>query len=773
MAGEKKRPEETATAARMDPPRVDLLDKVTGRAAYIEDLPDLPGMAHAVLLRSPYSHAAILSVDSSRARKLPGVLGIIDRENIHSLGLEIDSDSFDLPLVASDKARFHGDILGVVAAVDLRTARQALELIDVEYDILPSIFSVEESVAPDAPFIHEALGTNIALEDSLEWGDVEQGFRESDRIFDECFASPNVYHHPMEPATSSIASFADGKLEIWVPTNSPLRVQDAAVQLMGLKPDDVRVRVPSVGGSFGAKDMGTDTLLLAALSRMIGRPVKLIASVEESFRASARDASIYKARVGLKKDGTLVALDVNLDIDTGAYFTGTAIITNNAVTSASGGYRLPHFRSRARTAYTNKVPAGPFRNTGKNQTTFAIDCMMDDIARKLGMDPVEFRLKNLLGRGEYIAPERWKKSGQEGPALTPPVDTDLPILIDKAMSAIGWERNGSPSASQPPAGSRLARGRGLSVSMRRGSQVGTAEAMAVLEPDGAVRILHNAPDVGEGCYTMISVVATRTLGVPQNQVRVAAPDTANKLKFSGTSSQRTTVQMGGAVQTACKELLGKMADVAARMRGGKAEEWTAGDGKLSRDGVSLTFAEIARAPERGEVLQGTGAYKRTRAGHTSFGGHDHWAPGIGAAEVEVDRETGDIRVLQYCAVADAGKLIHYHSAKGQIEGGAVMSIGMGLYEELVYQEGQLQNADPFQYRLPLMSDIPQRFSSIFIENEDGPGPFGSKALAQVSIPCAAPAIANAICDAVGVRLRSMPLSPEKILRGLGKVTSQE
>jgi CO/xanthine dehydrogenase Mo-binding subunit len=769
MIEEKGGTKGTTMTRRIDPPRVDLLDKVTGRAAYIEDLPNLPGMAYAAALRSPYSHATILSVDSSRARKLPGVLGIIDRENLDTLGLQIDSDTFDLPLVVSDKARFHGDILGVVAAVDLRTARQALELIDVEYEILPSIFSVEESLAPDAPLIHPDLGTNIALEDSLEWGDVEQGFRESDRIFDECFASPNVYHHPMEPATSSVANFANGKLEIWVPTNNPLRVQDASVQLMGLKPEEVRVRVPFVGGSFGAKDMGTDTLLIAVLSRMIGRPVKLIASAEESFRASARDASVYKARVGLKDDGTLVALDVTLDVDTGAYFTGTAIITNNAVTSASGGYRLPHFRSRARTAYTNKVPAGPFRNTGKNQTTFAVDCMMDDIARKLGMDPVEFRLKNLLHRGEYIAPERWKKSGQEGPALTPPVDTDLPVLIEKAMSAIGWEP--SSPASPPPAKnhSRLARGHGLSVSMRRGSQVGTAEAMAVLERDGSVSILHNAPDVGEGCYTMISVVASRSLGIAQGQVRVNEPDTANKLKFSGTSSQRTTVQMGGAVQTACKELLGKMAETAARAKGGKAEEWKPVDGKLSRDGISLTFAAVARELEPGVVLQGTGSYKRTRAGHTSFGGHDHWAPGIGAAEVEVDRETGEVRLLQYCAVADAGKLIHYHSAKGQIEGGAVMSVGMGLYEELIYQEGQLQNADPFQYRLPLMSDIPERFSSIFIENEDGPGPFGSKALAQVSIPCAAPAIANAICDAVGVRLRSMPLSPEKILRGLGKL----
>jgi CO/xanthine dehydrogenase Mo-binding subunit len=399
--------------------------------------------------------------------------------------------------------------------------------------------------------------------------------------------------------------------------------------------------------------------------------------------------------------------------------------------------------------------------------------MMDNIARRLGTDPVQFRLKNLLRRGEYIAPEKWKRGGQESPALTPPVDTDLPELIDKAMSSIGWDRHAPASPPASKSNSRLVRGHGLSVSMRRGSQVGTAEAMVVLERDGTVKVLHNAPDVGEGCYTMISVVATRTLDLPQSQVRVCEPDTSNKLKFSGTSSQRTTVQMGGAVQTACKELLGKMAETAARVKGGRQEEWKSQNGKLSRDGVHLTFAEIAREVESGMALQGAGSYKRTRAGHNSFGGHDHWAPGIGAAEVEVDRETGEVRVLQYCAVADAGKLLHYNSARGQIEGGAVMSFGMALYEELIYQDGQLQNADAFQYRLPLMSDIPESFGSIFVENEDGPGPFGSKALAQVSIPCAAPAIANAIYDAVGVRIRSLPLSPEKILRGLGKIASQK
>lgn len=759
-------------ASQTDQVRIDALEKVTGQAKYIEDLPALPRMAFGAALRSPYSHARIVSVDSSRAERLPGVLGVIDREHIADLNLRFEKNSFSHEFITPDKARFDGDLLGVVAAIDHRTAKRAVELIHVEYDLLPPLFSAAEALAPGAALIHEELGTNLAIEDSLEWGDVELGLKESDYVFEETFVSPAVYHHPMEPAVSSLVDFTGDTLHIWVSTNHPVAVGEMAARLFGLKPDKVRVRVPYVGGSFGAKDHPSDMLVGAALSRKIGRPIKLIASAEESFRVTARHAMVYKAKVGVKADGTLVALDVDLQIDTGAYFTGAAIATNNAITSASGGYRVPNFRARGRTAYTNKVPAGPFRNSGKNQTTFGVDCTMDNVARKIGMDPIEFRLKNLLRRGEYVAPKTWKKGGKESEALTPPVDTDLPELIQRAMNAIGWDRRSSPR-SPVKSESRFAQGRGIAISMRRGSQVGIAEAMVALERSGTVSVFHNAPDVGEGAHTVISIVAARTLEIPQSQIRVGQPDTANKLNFSGTSSQRTTVQMGGAVQAACKDLLGKLVEAAVRVKGGSAEEWRIAEGRLCRGEATLSFAEIAQALEPSVVLQGLGSYKRTRAGHTSFGGHDHWAPGVAAAEVEVDRETGEVRVLRYSAVADAGKALHYNSAKGQIEGGAAMGLGISMFEELVYQEGQLQNADPFQYRLCQMGDIPQSFRAMLVENEDGPGPFGSKAIAQVSIPCPAPAIGNAICDALGVRIRSTPFSPEKILHALGKLGSEK
>jgi len=753
--------------------RVDALEKVTGQAKYIEDLPHLPGMVYATAFRSPYSHARILSIDSSEAERLPGVLGVIQSSQVGSIRINLTRATADQIPVSTDKVRFDGDFVGMVAAADLRTARQAAARVNVQYELLPPLFTADEALAPGAPLIHEEHGSNLAREDHLEWGDVDGALKEADHVFEEVYSVPNVFHHPMEPASSALVNFTEEILDIWVPTNNPHRVADAAAHMFSIKRERVRVRVPFVGGNFGGKDQSEEVLVAAALSRKIKRPIKFIVTDEESFRASARDNTVYKARVGVQADGTLVGLDVDVMIDVGGYYTGATIIANNIMTSSMGGYRFPHYRIRARSVFTNKVPCGPFRNTGKNQTTFAVDCAMDNIARRMGFDPVEFRLKNLLRWGEYIAPDTWKRGGKESKAITPPVDTHLSELIEKAMKGIGWDPNGEKQKTRDKS-ARVVRGRGISVSMRRGSQVGTAEAMATLEADGSVTISHNAPDVGEGAYTMISIVAAKTLDIPQSQVNVGEPDTANELKFSGTSSQRTTLQMGGAVQAACTELLHKIAAQAAHIKGGNPEEWKAGSGKAWRGDVSLTFAEVHRDSDAGVAIQGLGSYQPTRShGSASFGGHDHWAPGVAAAEVEVDRETGGVRLLQYVTVADAGKALHYPSAKGQIEGGAAMGLGLALHEELHYQDGQLQNADPFQYRLPLMTDFPESFRSVILENGDGPGPFGSKAIAQVSIPCVAPAIGNAIYDAVGVRLRSTPFTPEKVLRALGVLEAKK
>ncbi len=751
--------------------RVDLREKVTGAALYVDDLPDLPGTTYAAAIRSPYSHARIENVDTSRAELLPGVLAVLHRGNLATFNVNVEYPTVDNHFITTDKARFDGDLIGMVIAEDRRTALRAAELVDVRYELLPTVFSAEAAFAHGAPLIHEQVAGNLAFEASLEWGDVEQALHAADRVFETSFTSPAIYHHPIEPAMGSLVRATDEEIEVWAPSNNPFDVVSVASKVFGLDNEQVRVHVPYVGGNFGAKHLSPEILVSAALAKRLGRPVRYIASEEESFRVTSRHHMTYQAKVGVMADGRLVALDVQLLVDTGAYFTGAAIATGNAVNAVWGGYRVPNMRSRARTAYTNKVPAAMFRNTGKNQTAFGLDSTMDHIAQALDMDPTQFRMANLLHRGERLPVDTWIRNGKEGVAQSPPLDTDFGELIERAVTAIDWDGR-SPSDRHPGEAGRVTRGRGLAVSLRRGSNIGNASALASLERDGTVSIAHNAPDVGEGSHTVISVVASTALGIRQGEVRVGEPDTGNLMPFSGTSSQRTTVQMGNAVLNACENLKLEIARAAARLGGGAAEDWSVADGHARRGATALTFEEIGRSVAADAKIEARGAYARGPVENPSFGSHDHWSPGVAAAEVEVDRDTGEIRVLQYAAIADAGRIMQYHSAKGQIEGGAIMGFGAALSEEVRYEEGQLMNADAFQYRLPLMADIPEKFRTIILEHGDGPGPFGSKGIAQTSIPCVAPALCNAIFDATGVRLTRIPFTPEAVLRGLGELEEQ-
>lgn len=759
--------------ARGDELRIDAREKVTGQTKYIEDLPDLPGTVYGAAIRSPYSHARILSIDSSKAERLPGVVGVLDRECLEGLNPHVKGG--DQSFITIDKARFDGDLLGMVAAVDQRTAHRALELIDVEYEPLPPVFSAKEALTPGASILHEELGSNLALEAEFAWGDVERALKQADHIIEETFLSQNVFHHPMEPSTSFIANFLNDTAELWAPTNNPFSAAPDISSVFGINAEDVRVRVPYVGGGFGAKPITPEMISALALSRKIRRPVKFIASAEESFRVNARHAMVYKAKVGVKSDGTLLALDVELEIDTGAYFTGARTVTRSACNSAWGCYRFPHFRVRAHTVYTNKVPAAHFRSTGKTQTSFGIECTIDSVARKIGIDPYGLRRKNILLRGERVT-DKWKWGGEECIADTPPMDTDYEELMRRALEPIHWDGRTQSRTSESSANSRLVRGRGLAITLRRGSHVGgRAYAMATVNRDGIVKITHNAPDLGQGVNTVMNLIASKTLGIPQSQVQVGTPDTINDLRFDGTNSMRVTVQMGNAVLATCENLKQELKAAAVQVRGGNPGDWQVVEGNLCLGEWSFSFGDIVRAfpatgSSAGAVIKAMGSYGRAASADKAIGGLEYWAPGAAAVEVEVDRETGEIRVLQYSLVADAGKALHHISAARNIEGGAIMGLGISLFEELLYQDGQLQNADAFQYRLPLLGDIPERFHSSLVENGDGPGPFGAKGIAQTSITCAAPAIGNAIFDAIGVNVRSTPFTPEKILRALGKLS---
>jgi len=748
-------------------PRIDLKDKVTGRAQYVEDLPDLPNTIYGAPLLSSYSHAKILSIDSAEALKMPGVLGIVDRDHLDGVNPRLKvapHEHFklidDQDFVAIDKVRYDGDHVALIVAEDLHTAERALEKIHVEYEPLPSVFDAGEALAAGAPILHEERGSNLLLEDSLIWGDVDEGFRHAERVFEETFSSPSMFHHPMEPVGGCLVHYMNGEVNMWLPTSSPMRDAAEFAHFLGLEPDKVRLRVPYVGGGFGSKIPTTANFAALLASRRLGRPVRLVPSAAYSFRQNSRHAEVFKAKVGVKADGTITALDVDLLVDTGAYTTGGATAAHNSVISAWGCYRIPNLRIKGRCVYTNKVPAGHTRATGKVQTTWGIECMMDGVARQLGMDPYEFRKKNALMRGDFVC---------KG---TPRMDTDYLDLMAEAIAGIGWDGKSNLTPSMDSTnGSRWARGRGMALSLRHGSQGGgRAYAMVTMDARGVVTIQHNAPEIGQGTHNLFSVIAAQTLSLPQEQVRVRTPDTAVSLPFAGVSAQRTTMQMGNAVHNACNDLKRDLLGIAAQAKGGKAEEWQLIQGRLCWGETSFAIADIIRLIGGGVVLKVVGYHSvPPMVKDSAFAGMDHWAPSGAAVDLEVNRDTGELRILGYAVIADAGKAIHYPSAKSQVDGGAVMGFGHALFEETIYQEGQFQNGDPFQYRLPVMEDIPQNFYSSMLEKGDGPGPFGSKGMAQTSIVTVGPAIGNAIYDALGVRIRSLPITPEKILRAMGKL----
>lgn len=756
----------TETAERFrDSPRIDMRPKVTGNAKYIEDLPEPAGLLYGAVLTSPYSHARIASIDSKRAERLPGIVGVLHRDYIgdfHPLRPLPRNEHFkliqDQPFMAIDKVRFNGEVVAIVAAEDLRTAQRAVDLIEVTYEPLPHVYDGTEALSPGAPLVHEQKGTNLLLEDKLDWGDIERGFKEADRIFEETYTSPAMFHHPMENVGGCIAQFAGGKIDLLVPTNAPYRDGNEIAHFFKMAPEDVRLRVPYIGGGFGSKNIINAHLAALFLSRKIGgRPIKLVPSAQESFIQNSRHAMLFDAKIGVKLDGTITALQVELIVNTGAYTTGAATATHNAVISGWGCYRIPNLKVHGRCAYTNKVPAGHTRATGKVQTTWAIECTMDSVARQLGIDPTAFRRKNVLVRGEFVT---------KG---TPHMDTDFLDLIDRVTAATDAPTARAHDASSP---GRRIRGKGMALSLRHGSfGGGQTDAMAVVDTNGTITIRHNAPDLGQGIFNLISVITARSLDITQEQVSVAMPDTSLRLAFMGVNSQRTTIQLGTAVHNACENLKQEMIQTAVKLKGGKSDEWRVVQGHVCRAERSFSFGEIVGLLGPEATVESMGAYRApaVQVDSSSFAGMDHWAPSAAVAEVEVDPDTGEFQVLQYAVAVDAGEMLHYKSAIAQLLGGAVMGFGHALFEEIVYADGQIMNADPFQYRLPVLKDLPSSMQTSVVEAGDGPGPFGSKGMSQTTIVTVAPAVGNAIYDAIGARVRSLPITPERILSALGKL----
>jgi len=745
-------------------PRVDGEEKVTGKAVYVGDI-ELPGMAYGKILRSPFAHARLLRLDTRKAERLPGVLAVLTREDV--AGFKLFGAAYkDQPIVALDKVRYVGDPVAAVVAADEGTAEEALALMEAEYGELPAVSSIEEALAPNAPLVHEARaasgelhgyhyqppkefqGTNVCYHFGYAKGDIAEGFKKAAYVFEDTFTFPRVQHYSMEPH-ATVAQVQGDRITLWAATQDPFTLREHVAAVFGVPLNKVRVIVPYVGGGYGGKLSVKTEPLAVALSWKAGRPVRVVHSIEESFQTVTRHPAGFRIKSGVSRDGRLVARECEIYMDTGAYADAGPRVTQKAGYRAQGPYRIPHVKTDAYTVYTNTVPAGAFRGFGTLQVTWAYESHMDVMAEKLGINALDFRLKNLLKKGEEYTPG------------DTPVDCDLKEGLLRAAPAIGWKRKKTKSNI----------GRGLSCCIKDGG--GTykiASAVVKMTPDGSIFLLTGTVEIGQGARTALSQVVAEELGVPLDRIKVTQLDTDATPYDPATNASSSMVVMGLCVQRAAQDVKRQLLRAASRPLKDRVDRLTLKGGKVTNSrGQSISYEEVMTkyfGAKAGEII-GRGSYQDKKSKRVVLGSPTtFWEISWGGAEVAVDADTGEIKVLKYCSIADVGRAIHPIQCAGQDEGAVMFALGHTLLEEMVYKDGQLINPNLIDYRVANFRDLPKEFESILIENQNGPGPFGSKGTGEGGLLPVASAIGSAVYNAVGVRMHQLPITPERLWRAL-------
>ena len=746
-------------------PRQDALEKVTGRAQYAGDL-SIGNMCHAKVLRSPFPHARIRAVDTSRAETLPGVIAILTGADTVDLQPYYGSMIKDRPLIAIDKVRYAGEPVAAVAAEDLETAERALDFIEVEYEELPVVLDVDAALKKDGPLVHEnrrdrgALiesetlefpieSTNICTQTEQKNGNVERGFSEADAIFENTFTFPAIYHYAMEPYTC-IAQ-VDEKITVWVSAQHPFVVRSDLSQIFGYALNRVRIVIPYVGGGFGSKSYTKVEPLVVALARKAERPVKLACSVEEAMYTNRRHGAKIWIRTGVKNDGTLTARESKIYLDTGAYADNGPRVAAQAANRILGAYRCPNISITSYSLYTNTTPAGSMRSIGGPQTVWALESQTDLIAEDLGIDPVQLRLKNMLKRGEAWLPGK------------KPLDADLASSLSKLTASIERDTSGR---SDPTTQNRAA---GIACGIQDAGASPVSTALVRMHVDGTVTVLVGTTEMGQGAKTILNQIAGTELSLPFQKIQVLGPDTDLTPFDRSTGASRSTTVMGTAVREAALDLAQQVRAAAADLLNVSEEELSLEEGEVRGGGKVASFEAVIChyfGGERAGELIGRG-YVGPKLGDQCFATTPlFYEVGMTGALVKVDQETGEIELERLVTVADAGKAINPGLVEGQDEGAAMMGIGHSCFEEMRWEGGQLLNPNLVDYRVPSFQELPAEFETILVENGDGPGPYGAKGVGEGGVIAVAPAIGNAVAKALGVRLFDLPLTPERVWKAL-------
>lgn len=740
--------------------RIEALAKVTAATQYGVDLA-FPGMLYARVLRSPYAHARVVRVDSTALGGMSGVRAVVTRDDVpgvpynsvySGLSEKYVKHLVEDQQVLNEVVRYVGEPVAALAADDPLTAERALERIVVEYEPLPEVLDPEVALGRGAPQLHPHSPDNIVGRPIVfRIGDLERGFAQADVILEDRFSTPRHQGAPMEPHVCVASWDPMGKLTLWTSTQIPFRVRFVLAKVLGMSEGNIRIIMPQIGGGFGAKQEVGIEPLCALLARKAGRPVKLeLSRTEEFSTTTTRHASIMDLKMGAKKDGTLVAMDGRLILDTGAYVAHGLGVATLASISFTSIYRCPNLRYEARVVYTNHPIAGALRGFGQFQVLFPIESQMDMLAEKLGMDPLEIRLKNHILVGEIDPRTRYVIES-----------CGLPECIEEGSRRISWQEK-----RHVPKEGKLKRGVGMAcimdVSGAKPFLPEQSAAMIKLNEDSSVTLLTGVADSGQGIRTALAQIVAEELGIGVEQVHVTAGDTEITPFDLGNYASRTTYVAGMAVRKAALEVKRQLLEVAAEMLEARADdlEWEAGRVYPKGSPQSArSVAQVARYAQHTKAISIIGA-----ATHQP----PHNAPGFEAhfTEVEVDTETGRVKVLKVVAANDIGKAINPQDCEGQIEGGVLQGIGFALGEELTFDEsGRPINPRFSEYQVPGPDGLPE-IEPIIVESNEPSGPYGAKGIGDIVVTAMAPAIANAIYNATGARIRSLPFSPEKVLAAL-------
>ena len=751
-------------------PRYDAPDKVTGRAVYTADL-RLPGMIHGKILGSPVAHGIIRRIDTARALSLPGVLAVITAADVPHTRYGVSPAREDEQILAVDRVRYVGDEIAAVAAVDVETAERALALIDVEIEPLPAVLDVDAALAPGAPVIHPEhprYAGNVNTLVNWHFGDVAQGFAEADHIREQRFVGNRPYQSPMEPH-AALARWEPhaNRLTLWSATQTPHYLHRSLSRTLGVPMGDIRVIRPHVGGGFGAKAEATPLDFCAAiLSQKTGRPVMMAYTREEMhvhFRG--RHKQYIDLKIGTKRDGTITAVESRVVLDGGAYTSYGVITAYYAGSMLPTLYKMPHYKYDGLRAYTNLPASGAFRGHGVPQPRFAFESLLDMIAGDLGIDPIDIRLRNAMEPG-YRTCNALDISSCE-----------FRQTLERARDATQWTAKRG----------KLSPGKGIGVGC--GGFVSGAgypiyrsdfphsNAILRVHEDGTGASLHIlASEIGQGSDTILVQVAAEELGIPYARVWMVECDTVLAPLDLGSYSSRLTLMGGNAVREAARAVREQLLGIAAAELGVDAARLAARDGRIfatDTPGVGMDWAAAARlAFARGGPVVGTGHYRPPAAlGDASVKGNTvgtspAYSFSTMVAEVTVDLETGRVIVDRVTDFSDSGTVINPSTFHGQVEGSIIMGIGETLMEDtLVDADGRFTNASLHDYLIPTIDETPEIVTTA-VESYEPRGPFGAKEVGEGSLLPVFGAIANAIYDACGVRVTELPITPEKILRGL-------